>query len=549
MYLDYFSLERHPFRITPDTSLFYSGGDQGRGMVLDALVFAIENGEGILKVVGEVGSGKTMLCRMLEERLPQSTEIVYLANPNLRPEEILCAVAFELKLPVRRDTSRLLVMQVLQDYLLEQHALNRKVLIIIEEAQSMPFETLEEIRLFSNLETRRDKLMQIIMFGQPELDQNLSARNIRQLRERITHSFYLNPLTKKESVEYIQFRIGAAGCPHSQLLTAKAGWLIARASGGLTRRLNILADKALIAAYADGALATRKGVLAPVVNWRHAYAAIRDSDYSLFSLRGLFTPLRIMSVSMVFAVTAAAFLFWPNSSGVASQSSVVASLIKLPAGSMNAVNELIGKPRTRPVLVADVIQAVTDEINLDDAGNSTSWEMGIVFADNNEFEATVDVVKELSDDPIAEEQSTQAIASSSASGQTEANERVAGRSLIQERLVAAVSWLRDNDRSGYTVQFLSGEMEELKLAESLLNTLDAAGMIEESYMCMRTSISRNYWTIKVGTFTGVSLAQQFLDKLPATMRDYKPYVQVLSGRECNTNTTIAALILESQRDV
>ena len=544
MYLDYFSLERHPFRITPDTSLFYSGGDRGRGMVLDALVFAIENGEGILKVVGEVGSGKTMLCRMLEERLPQSTEIVYLANPNLSPDEILYAVAFELKLPVRRETSRLLVMQILQDYLLEQHALNRKVLITIEEAQSMPFETLEEIRLFSNLETRRDKLMQIIMFGQPELDQNLSARNIRQLRERITHSFYLNPLTTKESVEYIQFRIGAAGCPYSQLLTAKAGWLIAKASGGLTRRLNILTDKALLAAYADGALATRKGVLAPVVNWRHAYAAIRDSDYSLFPLRGLFTPLRVMSASIVLVVMAVTFLVWPNSSGVASQSSVVASLFKLPAGSLNAVNELIGKPRTRPVLVADVIQAVTDETNLDDSGISTSLEMNIAFADNNDIEATVDVVEELSDGSIAEERSAQAISSSGTSEQAEANDRVAGRSLIQERVVAAVSWLRDNDRSGYTVQFLSGEMEELKLAESLLDTLDEAGMIEETYMCMRTSISRNYWTIKVGTFTGVSLAQQFVDKLPDTMKNYKPYVQVLSSRECNANTTIAALILE-----
>ena len=99
MYLDYFSLERHPFRITPDTSLFFSGGNQGRGVVLDAMLFAIEGGEGILKVVGEVGSGKTMLCRMLEERLPQTTEIVYLANPRLSPDEILYAIAFELKLP------------------------------------------------------------------------------------------------------------------------------------------------------------------------------------------------------------------------------------------------------------------------------------------------------------------------------------------------------------------------------------------------------------------------------------------------------------------
>lgn len=260
MYLDYFSLERYPFRITPDTSLFFSGGNQGRGVVLEAMVFAIENGEGILKVVGEVGSGKTMLCRMLEERLPESTEIVYLANPNLRADEILYAVAFELKLTVRTDTAKILIMQQLQDYLLKQHAANRKVLIIIEEAQSMPFETLEEIRLFSNLETHRDKLMQIIMFGQPELDDTLSAKNIRQLRERITHSFYLNPLTPNEVADYVRFRLGAAGCCCPQLFTRQAERLIATGSGGLTRRINILADKSLLAAYADNVLKSEKKI-------------------------------------------------------------------------------------------------------------------------------------------------------------------------------------------------------------------------------------------------------------------------------------------------
>ena len=115
MYLDYFSLKRHPFRITPDPSLFFHGGSHGRGVVLDALVYGITTGEGILKVVGEVGSGKTMLCRMLEERLPPTVEIVYLANPNLSARDIVYAIAFELKLPVDSNTDRLVVMQKLQD--------------------------------------------------------------------------------------------------------------------------------------------------------------------------------------------------------------------------------------------------------------------------------------------------------------------------------------------------------------------------------------------------------------------------------------------------
>ena len=256
-YLEYYSLDRPPFRITPDPSLFFTGGANGRGVVLEALLYAITSGEGILKVVGEVGSGKTMLCRMLEERLPPSVEMVYLANPNLSPHDILYAIAFELKLPVDHSTQRLVLMQHLQDYLLKQHAENRSVLVIIEEAQSMPIETLEEVRLFSNLETHQHKLMQIVLFGQPELDKNLQNKAIRQLRERITHSFNLRPLTVEETSDYIRFRLQAAGCPAPQIFSEAAEKLIAKASGGLTRRINIIADKALLAPYAESATGAR----------------------------------------------------------------------------------------------------------------------------------------------------------------------------------------------------------------------------------------------------------------------------------------------------
>lgn len=316
MYLDYYSLERHPFRITPDTSLFFSGGTPGRGVVLDAMLYAIETGEGILKVVGEVGSGKTMLCRMLEESLPDSTEIVYIANPKLGAEDILYAIAIELKLPVSRDTSKLLVMQHMQDYLLKRHAANRKVVVIIEEAQGMPIDTLEEIRLFSNLETQRDKLMQIVLFGQPELDKNLNAKNIRQLRERITHSFNLQPLTKADTSEYIRFRLQAAGCPLPQVFCPKAEKLIAKVSKGLTRRINILADKAMLAAYADSSISSRSAAVTngskPVVQVEHVKAAIRDSDYLRPSF---FIPRRLIEASAVACLPLVALLMWPSTFG------------------------------------------------------------------------------------------------------------------------------------------------------------------------------------------------------------------------------------------
>jgi len=187
MYLEHFGLKRPPFKITPDTSLFYSGNK--RGAALEALKYAICSGEGIIKVVGEVGSGKTMLCRMLEIELGDDIDVVYIANPSLSPDNILHVIAFELKLSITSNSSKLEVMQKLQTYLLEKHAHNKQVVVFVEEAQGMPIETLEEIRLLSNLETNDDKLLQMVLFGQPELDEKLRNNSIRQLKERITIYF------------------------------------------------------------------------------------------------------------------------------------------------------------------------------------------------------------------------------------------------------------------------------------------------------------------------------------------------------------------------
>ena len=268
MYMNYFGFDKPPFKITPDPEFFFPGGN--RGAVLEALLYAVARGEGIVKVVGEVGSGKTMLCRMLERELPRDCEIVYLANPRLSSSEILHAIAIELGLDVPPGAGKVEITRRLHACLLEKHAADARVVMFIEEAQGMDVDTLEEIRLLSNLETTRDKLLQIVLFGQPELRQKLARHEIRQLRERITYAFDLAPLGAREVRDYVNTRLRATGYRGGELFTRGALRRLERHSAGLLRRINILADKALLAAFSRG---DRR------VEARHVAMAARDSEF------------------------------------------------------------------------------------------------------------------------------------------------------------------------------------------------------------------------------------------------------------------------------
>ena len=247
LYLEHFGLREAPFKITPTTEFFYSGGR--RGEILHALQYAINSGEGIMMVTGEVGSGKTMLLRTLLEKLSreQNTDIVYIPNPSLAGREILYHICEELEL--RIDHSRPDTVRMLQNHLIERCAQGRRVIAFIDEAQAMPEESLEEIRLLSNLETARNKLLQIALFGQPELDDKLLQHNMRQLRERITLALELKPFGHNDIREYISTRLRAAGYNGGQLFSDDALKLIAAISQGLSRRINVLADKAMLSAF------------------------------------------------------------------------------------------------------------------------------------------------------------------------------------------------------------------------------------------------------------------------------------------------------------
>ena len=280
-YLDHFGLREPPFRLVPDTGCFFTGAERGR--TLQALVYAISHGEGIIRITGEVGSGKTMLCRMLLRELPESVDIAYLAVPCLSRHEVLRALAQELDIPMTHDASPDALLAALQTELVERHADGARVTVLVDEAHAMPAEALEQIRLLSNLETRSEQLLHIVLFGQPELNSLLRTPELRALEDRISHSFELDPLRAADVSAYLELRLRSAGYQGATLFGPAAVRALTRAAGGLARRINILADRCLLAAYAHDsrtvlashvALAASNGRSPPILRTRATWLVL-----------------------------------------------------------------------------------------------------------------------------------------------------------------------------------------------------------------------------------------------------------------------------------
>ncbi len=236
--------------------------------MLNALIYAVTNCEGIIKISGEVGSGKTMLCRMLLDRLPTNIKAIYLANPSLSRNELLYAIADGLGLDLEGQRVSI-IMQNLHDHLVAKFNQGERCVVLVDEAHAMPSDTLEELRLLYNLQIDKQKLIQIVLFGQPELNKTLEQNNMRQLKDRIVHHFHMQPISKKVIESYLMFRMRAAGYHGPDIFSPAAINLISKASNGLMRRVNILADKSLLAAFVEN---THR------IESRHVLAAIRDSE-------------------------------------------------------------------------------------------------------------------------------------------------------------------------------------------------------------------------------------------------------------------------------
>ena len=267
MYLNHFGLSEFPFSITPDTSFVCSL--QGHQEALNTLLVALNGGEGFVKISGEVGTGKTLLCRRLLQSLDTGWVTAYLPNPNLGGDTLLRALAEEFGVEDFAGLDQYHLLRRVNLALLGFARAKKRVVVCIDEAQAMPIETLEALRLLSNLETEKRKLVQIVLFGQPELDAKLRRPEVRQLLQRIAFHYRLGTLKKSELELYLAHRLRVAGFRGEALFSPAALRALHRASGGTPRLINILAHKTLLAAFGEGRQTIRR---------RHVRLAAGDTE-------------------------------------------------------------------------------------------------------------------------------------------------------------------------------------------------------------------------------------------------------------------------------
>jgi MSHA biogenesis protein MshM len=269
IFLSHFGLREAPFGITPDTSFFYACASSQEA--LNTLLVAVANGEGFIKITGEVGTGKTLLCRKFLATLDESWVSAYIPNPNLEPRTLVLALAEELGVKLDDGLDQHHLIKALNLALLDFAREKKRVVVCLDETQAMPIETMETLRLLTNLETEKRKLLQVILFGQPELDEKLTQEAIRQLRQRITFQHHLGTLTRAETAHYLAHRLAIAGYNGDGVFSLAAIRIIHRASRGVPRLVNILANKCMMLAYGEG---SRK------VKRRQALGAISDTPAS-----------------------------------------------------------------------------------------------------------------------------------------------------------------------------------------------------------------------------------------------------------------------------
>ena len=296
MYLQHYRLSEPPFTLTPDTDFFFNYHSHQEA--LDVLLVALQGGEGFIKVTGEVGTGKTLICRQILNLLDDNYVTAYIPNPFLNPTALRMALAEELGIEFARNIGQHRLLKLITERLLEIYRSGKQIVLLLDEAQAIPDDSLEALRLLTNLETEKRKLLQVVLFGQPELNVRLGQRSLRQLRQRIVFSYQLHPLNRRALGEYVEHRLRIAGYRGPTLFKAAAVRQLHRSSRGIPRLVNLLCHKALMSAYGTGSATVRCA---------HIQSAARDTE-DVLHRRPRWLPIATGLAGLI-ALTSAGLLY------------------------------------------------------------------------------------------------------------------------------------------------------------------------------------------------------------------------------------------------
>lgn len=297
MYLYHFGIRELPFTLTPNTNYFY--GLPSHKQAIDVLSVALKTGEGFIKVTGEVGTGKTLICRKLLNDLPDHFVSAYIPNPYLSPDELRRAVANELNVTLTEQADQQEFTQRIQQRLIEINRANKSVVLIIDEAQALPVESIEALRLFTNLETESRKLLQVVLFGQPELDEKLSLPELRQLKQRITFTYCLDTMDLDQLYHYVKHRMTVAGYRAGDAFDWKCCKKLYKATKGTPRLVNVICHKALMLAYGEGNMQ---------VSVKNVEMAINDTDSAIKNNRS-WLKLSVIYTVMLLVIAAGYYAY------------------------------------------------------------------------------------------------------------------------------------------------------------------------------------------------------------------------------------------------
>lgn len=297
MYLYHYGIKELPFTLTPNTSYFFGLPSHKEAILV--LLTALKTGEGFIKVTGEVGTGKTLICRKLLNELPDHFVAAYIPNPYLDPSELRRAVANELNVRLTDHADQQEFTQKIQQRLIQINQDNKGVVLIIDEAQALPVESIEALRLITNLETETRKLIQVVLFGQPELNEKLNLPELRQLKQRITFSYVLQLMDSDQLYQYVRHRMYVAGYKGHEIFDLQSCKLLFKASKGTPRIVNVLCHKALMLAYGEG-----KQQVSP----EHLRLAIKDTEAAVMPNR-LNSTVTLLLVAVLMCA-AGGYLTW-----------------------------------------------------------------------------------------------------------------------------------------------------------------------------------------------------------------------------------------------